>query len=120
VCVCVPYRAELRDRAKRRDKKKKPLTKLMSFAGAYVVPPIHAAAPRGSIVRAVGHEWRVGEWSSGSRRGANERTAYGGTGEDEDEEGQEAEAEPAAKKTKLKFGSMGKNPDVLTGFLPDR
>ena len=40
-------------------------------------------------------------------------------GADDDEE-QEVEAEPEAKKSKLKFGSMGKNPNVMTGFLPDR
>lgn len=67
----------------------------------------------------MGYEWRAGE-SCGPRKRADERAAYGGTDEDEDEEGQQAEAEPAAKKSKLKFGSMGKNPNVVTGFLPDR
>lgn len=38
----------------------------------------------------------------------------------DDDEEQEVEAEPEAKKSKLKFGSMGKNPNVMTGFLPDR
>mmetsp|Transcript_1967 Transcript_1967/g.3657 ORF Transcript_1967/g.3657 Transcript_1967/m.3657 type:complete len:330 (+) Transcript_1967:119-1108(+) len=38
----------------------------------------------------------------------------------EDEEEEEDEDEDTTKKAKLKWGSVGKNPHVVTGFLPDK